>query len=363
MELNNEHGKKDVNLSEEIPDNNEETTNFCRNKVPKTDVNLESISMEDPEIFFTAHKFALASVSPVFKTHFYGSIPEGDVVVIKDSNIEAFKHMLDYVYQNSDREGVDQIDDVFDLLDIFYLADKYEVLGLKEKILKRFRTLSVDASNYEDILLALEKFAHFEDACDVLQSRVLNLISRHNNPLDLVEGAIDSNNDSIKEKVLVSLFKVGKILILESVKAAHDIIRSKKCKLDEKNSLKSVMRACVEGYEEVMQSPHKLSKFIPEPTSHLQEAHSLLQQFWKNNFCDNCDSSACLRDEIVDIQSVKVGARVVIVDNDSSDEGVVTEVGLVCGTQNTICKILLDTGELMECSQEDLNLDLFFNCE
>eukprot|EP00092_Neocalanus_flemingeri_P003153 GFUD01003371.1.p1 GENE.GFUD01003371.1~~GFUD01003371.1.p1 ORF type:complete len:421 (-),score=70.78 GFUD01003371.1:3-1235(-) len=271
---------------------------------------------------FTAHKFALAAVSPVFRRQFYGSIPAGDVVVVKDSNVEAFKIMLDYVYQSPGVEEVENLD-VFDLLDVFYLADKYEVLGLKEKLLKRFRDMSVNVSNYEDILRALQEFAHFEDACDVLKSRVLYLIGRHSNPLDLVEGAIESKEDSIKEKVIFSLGKVGKSLILESVKAAYDIMASDGCNLEEK-VLKTVMNACVEGYEEILESPRKLCEFIPKPSSHLHEAYSLLQQFWKVNFCLNCSSSACLKGKKVVVHKLKVGACVQIDDK----KGKVSEVGL-----------------------------------
>eukprot|EP00092_Neocalanus_flemingeri_P108175 GFUD01138900.1.p1 GENE.GFUD01138900.1~~GFUD01138900.1.p1 ORF type:complete len:415 (-),score=76.48 GFUD01138900.1:8-1252(-) len=282
---------------------------------------------------FTAHKFALSAVSPVFRTQFYGSIPAGDVVVVKDSNVDAFKIMIDYVYQNPGVEGVEELDDVFDLFDVLYLADKYEVLGLKEKILKKFRDMSVNAANYEAILSALQEFAHFEVACDVLKSRVLNLIEQHSNPLELVEVAIESKDDSIKEKVILSLGKVGKSFILESVKAAYDIIESDGCNLEEK-TLAKVMKACVEGYGEVVESPSKLCEFMPEPTSPLHEAYSRLQQFWKIKFCFNCGSSACLKGKKVHMQKVKVGARVLI----ENKKGTVSEVGLSMFKKCIYCK-------------------------
>eukprot|EP00092_Neocalanus_flemingeri_P015997 GFUD01017315.1.p1 GENE.GFUD01017315.1~~GFUD01017315.1.p1 ORF type:complete len:440 (-),score=99.86 GFUD01017315.1:28-1347(-) len=297
-------------------------TNDVFNKEPGED-DVKTSEHQAPHSF-TAHKFALSAVSPVFRTQFYGSIPAGDVVVVKDSNVEAFKIMLDYVYQNPGVEGVEELDDVCDLFDVFYLADKYEVLGLREKILRKFCDMSVNVDNYEAILSALQEFAHFEVACDVLKSRVLNLIEQHSNPLELVEVAIESKDDSIKEKVLYSLGKVGKSVILESVKAAYDIIESDGCNLEEE-ALTTVMEACVQGYEEVLESPSKLCKFMPEPTSHLHKAYSRLQQYWKNKFCFNCGSSACLNGKKVhDMQKLKVGARVQI----ENKKGEVIEVGL-----------------------------------
>ena len=52
------------------------------------------------EDFPPAHKLILASVSPVFR--FYGSIPVGEVVDIKDSSVKAFKIMINYIYQNKE---------------------------------------------------------------------------------------------------------------------------------------------------------------------------------------------------------------------------------------------------------------------
>ena len=47
-----------------------------------------------------AHKFLLAGVSPVFRRMFFGPMKEvGDVVELKDTTLEAFDTMLNYIYR------------------------------------------------------------------------------------------------------------------------------------------------------------------------------------------------------------------------------------------------------------------------
>ena len=270
----------------------------------------------------SAHKLLLSTVSPVFRRQFYGSLPEGEVVDIKDSSMKAFKLMLGYVYQNTDEEGLEDLVDIHDLLDVFYLAEKYEVLGLKQKVLNRIAVMTVDSGNYCNLVGALLDYSHFED---VIESRVINFIKHHDNSLELVNGAIDSENDDIKQEVITKLITFDDKSILETIKAAHDLLTSEGCNLDEKETMKSVLTACVKGYEAVLKDSIKFSQFIPDPDSHLQDAFSLLHQYWKNKLCVNCGSAACKKGEKVKASQAKVGCCVLV---DGVRTGVVSEVGL-----------------------------------
>jgi len=364
---------------------------------------IETPNQDYPN-YLPAHKLILASVSPVFKRQFYGSIPEDEVVDIKDSTGKAFKVMIYYIYQKTGEEGVEEIDDVQDLMDVFYLAEKYEVLGLKQKTLNRLSTFPVDndTSSYEDLLSILLNYSYFEDACKVLQSRVFNLIKYHINPLDLVTGAINSKNDVIKKGVIIKLSSVGVESILETLKAVQDIIRSEGCKLDEKVHMNNMMMACVRRYEAVQRDPIKFSKFLPDPNSDLKEVFTLLNQYWKKNLCNNCDSAICKRGEKVKASEARVGSRVILYDHEDDIllKGTIIEVGLVVVPKHDIdgyelmyesictmcammgedllnsthcsglhrksdvmisctdqCKIVLDSGEVIKDDYEDLLFD------
>ena len=56
------------------------------------------IDVDDKEIM--AHKFILASVSPVFKKMFYGVMKESnDIIPVKQTPADAFSLLIDYFYQ------------------------------------------------------------------------------------------------------------------------------------------------------------------------------------------------------------------------------------------------------------------------
>lgn len=55
--------------------------------------------VQNPKLF-PAHKLVLAVASDVFKTMFYGSVPQENPVVIKDSTPSAFEAFLRFVVRN-----------------------------------------------------------------------------------------------------------------------------------------------------------------------------------------------------------------------------------------------------------------------
>ena len=49
------------------------------------------------------HKFILAQASPIFKQQFYGPIKEEkEEIKIEDSNYEAFKDLIDFIYKQEE---------------------------------------------------------------------------------------------------------------------------------------------------------------------------------------------------------------------------------------------------------------------
>lgn len=70
-----------------------------------------------------AHKNILATVSPVFSRMFYGSLKEGDIVKIADSNASAFKQFLQLIYLSEITFTMENVEGVA------RLADKYDMLN------------------------------------------------------------------------------------------------------------------------------------------------------------------------------------------------------------------------------------------
>lgn len=102
-----------------------------------------------------AHKFVLATRSPVFKKLFETDMKEkqSGIIEIEDASFQAFTIFLDFIY------GGDYKDDEF-VPELLYLADKYDVPELKAR-----------AAN------TMIKKISFENAIDVLI-----LFDRHNVP-------------------------------------------------------------------------------------------------------------------------------------------------------------------------------------
>ena len=173
---------------------------------------------------------------------------------IIDSTVDAFKMMIDYIYQNED-ESVENIDDVKELFDVFYLAEKYEVLGWKEIILNRFGVMDVDIRKYEAMLKSVLTQSCFEDACKAVERRIFDFIKVHGKPLELVQGAIDTTVVEVKRKVLDRLVSVDENSILETVRAAQNIFKSvnglsEECTI-EQILLDDVMKSCVGRVREI----------------------------------------------------------------------------------------------------------------
>ena len=82
------------------------------------------------------HKNILALKSPVFKTMFFGSLPEtGSHIQIKATSKKAFKTMLEYVH-GVEEEWYPWSLDTREMFLISDLAQRYDLAGLQKKIIK-----------------------------------------------------------------------------------------------------------------------------------------------------------------------------------------------------------------------------------
>ena len=81
--------------------------------------------------------------------------------------------MLEFIYQRADASReIENLTEIGDISDVFYLAHKFEVLGFKEKILARLENFPVNLLNYEELTSALDHYKHFEEACELVKARL-----------------------------------------------------------------------------------------------------------------------------------------------------------------------------------------------
>jgi len=105
-----------------------------------------------------AHKFILASHSPVFKKMFYGSLKEtSDPIIVKDTTILAFEKLIEYVYQvDIDCKEVA----VRELYDLVNLAERYEIVKLKEELSLQMEIVPLTMSNLMEVSAIGCKFSN-----------------------------------------------------------------------------------------------------------------------------------------------------------------------------------------------------------
>ncbi|KAH7701313.1 topoisomerase TOP1-interacting protein BTBD1 [Aphelenchoides avenae] len=115
-----------------------------------SDVEISVVGKQKPKLFH-AHKLLLTLASDVFKTMFFGSVPQENPVVVKDSNPTAFEPFLRFVYT-----GTTTITEAEVFL-FLYLGKKYMVGSLIEVVMNHLEGC-ITSENVGPIVLAGQNF-------------------------------------------------------------------------------------------------------------------------------------------------------------------------------------------------------------
>ena len=122
-----------------------------------------------------AHKYLLASVSPVFRKQFFGKLAEEkNVIDIKETTYYAFKYLMGYIYNglsdvNEDEIGLEEI------FEIVNLAEKYDIKTLRDDIPRLLGDIFIEESNVLDVSRIALVFKHF----DVISNQLLSKCSEY----------------------------------------------------------------------------------------------------------------------------------------------------------------------------------------
>ena len=96
-----------------------------------------------------AHKFLLAGASPVFRRQFLGSLKDNsDVVLIKETTLEAFKTMIDYLYNPPGQNfTLNHMGCPQDLCEVYNIAERYQLENLKLIVYSVLSALFISSEN------------------------------------------------------------------------------------------------------------------------------------------------------------------------------------------------------------------------
>jgi len=112
------------------------------------------------------HKVILGAFSPVFKSMFFGPLKESrDVIPIEQTTLEAFKILVDYIYQKD-------IDwrkmSVLEMYDIVNLAERYQMPELMKEIKTQMEVVAITDENLMDTAHIATQFSQFPDVSSTL---------------------------------------------------------------------------------------------------------------------------------------------------------------------------------------------------
>ena len=97
---------------------------------------------------FGAHRVLLAGISPVFRRMFFGPMAETkEEMEVKDTSPEAFRAMINYIYTRHPDDVLKGIGCPETLLELFALADMYDILDLKTEILNSLQEFEINHEN------------------------------------------------------------------------------------------------------------------------------------------------------------------------------------------------------------------------
>ena len=152
---------------------------------------------------FGAHRVLLAAISPVFRRMFFGPMAETkEEMEVKDTSPEAFRAMINYIYTRHPHDVLDEIGCPETLLELFALADMYDIPKLKTRILDE-----VEAEAYEinlENLISLATVANsYRGVYADISNKVLMLCLKFYFRLDATDkDALLESSDGILQELM-----------------------------------------------------------------------------------------------------------------------------------------------------------------
>ena len=136
----------------------------------------EIVNLEDwKTLKVPGHKFLLAGVSPVFRKEFFGPLKTTrDVIDIKETTIEAFTIMMDFIYKP---DGLKNIRCAQTLCQILNLSERYQVTGIKESVTQALQKLPITPQNLMFTATVAKNYMVFEDVSKMLINKCGDLLS------------------------------------------------------------------------------------------------------------------------------------------------------------------------------------------
>ena len=121
-----------------------------------------------------AHKLLLAGASQVFRKQFFGPLKEtSDLVVIKDTTVEAFTTMINYIYMapGERKFSLAHVTCPQTLCEILNVSERFQLPGLFAIVKDVLKALPITAENVLFTAATAKNYSVFEDVSKMLMAK------------------------------------------------------------------------------------------------------------------------------------------------------------------------------------------------
>jgi len=170
-----------------------------------------------------AHRLLLAGGSRVFRALFFGPMKEKkEEVVIKDTTVEAFTIMINFIYQSPDF-SLKEISCPETMFEVFNVSKRYQLDELNDIVKEAFKTFPISEKNVEHAALTAKNYAVFEDVSKILINRCHNTMKNLPITLESIVNVATAAKRPRYEAVSEHLMQRCNGFLRENLRTADDV--------------------------------------------------------------------------------------------------------------------------------------------
>jgi len=192
---------------------------------------LSSDSELPPDVIFkiegggevSAHRLLLAGGSRVFRALFFGPMKEKkEEVVIKDTTVEAFTIMINFIYQTPNF-SLKEITCPETLFEVYNVSKRYQLDELNDMVKEAFQNFHISEDNVEHAALTAKNYAVFEDMSKILIDKCHNTMKNLPITLESIVNVATAAKRPRYEAVSEHLMQRCNGFLRENLRTADDV--------------------------------------------------------------------------------------------------------------------------------------------
>jgi len=153
-----------------------------RSSTRNENIEMEKKEEADKTNMIAGHKLLLAGASPVFRANFFGPLRMvGEVMVVKETTVEAFAALIDFIYWPPGKEtfSLKHFASFEQLCEIVEISERYQVHELKKVAMEALEKLPISSKTVISVANVADKFKVFPDVRNLLIDKSLSFLDKN----------------------------------------------------------------------------------------------------------------------------------------------------------------------------------------